>query len=113
MTLEGMRLFTIKAEQLKACPEHVIHPNHYRLDGSCLHDLKEREPVLFVSSERDDGPKEHYSGARAVILNEVDPATYERDEVGTRYLIEFESGNRLVAGMTEVFPDEPKATLDA
>lgn len=113
MTIGGMRIFTISSAALKACPETIILPQHYRTDGTCLHQLAEREPVIFVSNERDDGPKEHYSGSKAVILKEVDPTTYDRDEVGTRYLIEFESGNRLEVSMTEVHPDESKGTADA
>ncbi len=99
----GMRVFTITSAQLKACPETIILPGHYRKDGTCLHELREREPVVYRSDVLDDGPREFYSGSKAVI---VEAAAPDEDDGRIRYLIEFESGNRMTVSLTEVHPDD-------
>jgi hypothetical protein len=106
MTLGGMRVFTIPAAALGACPEKIIRPEHYRKDGTCLHALREREPVVYTSDERDDGPREFYSGSKAVIIGEAEQTPEDYASRGMRYIVEFESGNRLDVAITEVHPDD-------
>jgi hypothetical protein len=104
--LEHVRIFTIPASAISACPTRIIHPAHYRKDGTCLHILKEREPVIFTSDVLDDGPREFYSGQKAVILGEAEQPAGDVANRGVRYIIEFGSGNRLDVAMNEVRPDD-------
>ena len=101
---ERMRIFTIPQSALMACPETIILPGHYRADGTCLHALREREPVIYESDERDDGPREYYTGSHAVIIGEADQPPEDFAARGLRYIIEFESGSRLDVSMTELRP---------
>lgn len=62
--------------------------------------------ALFTHSTPGNEPTtEHvqraHSGQRAHVFGEVDPATYDRDEVGSLHLIEFEDGT-----IFEAFSDE-------
>jgi hypothetical protein len=99
---DGMRIFTIQSSDLAACPTHVLLPGHYRKDGTCLHDLREKEPVVFKAGFLDDGVREMYDGQKAVILTAIESTRLD----GPDYVIEFESGNRLEAFANEVSPDD-------
>lgn len=98
----AFRTFTIPAEALKACPAHVLLAQHYRKDGTCLHVIRDREPVTFHAGFLDDGVREAYNGQKAVILGPVGSDEPEAPD----YVIEFESGNRLQVFRNEVTPND-------